>query len=56
MSEPMASPEPKASVPGSTRTGPGRVLIASFAVRGASLDDVFLTLTQHDTAKETSGV
>ena len=33
---------------------PGRVLIASFAVRGASLDDVFLTLTQHD--KETVNV
>ena len=31
---------------------PGRVLIASFAVRGASLDDVFLTLTQHDHAEE----
>ncbi len=30
---------------------PGRVLIASFAVRGATLDDVFLTLTGH--AKET---
>ncbi len=29
---------------------PGRVLIGSFAVRGASLDDVFLTLTGH--AKE----
>jgi ABC-2 type transport system ATP-binding protein len=29
---------------------PGRVLIASFAVRGATLDDVFLTLTGH--AKE----
>lgn len=26
---------------------PGRALIASFAVRGASLDDVFLTLTGH---------
>ncbi len=26
---------------------PGRVLIASFAVRGATLDDVFLTLTGH---------
>ena len=32
MSEPMASPEPKASVPGSTRTGPGRVLIAIYAL------------------------
>jgi ABC-2 type transport system ATP-binding protein len=30
---------------------PGRVLIADFAVRGATLDDVFLTLTGH--AKET---
>jgi ABC-2 type transport system ATP-binding protein len=30
---------------------PGRVLITSFAVRGATLDDVFLTLTGH--AKET---
>ncbi len=30
---------------------PGRVLIASFAVRGATLDDVFLTLTGH--TKET---
>ena len=29
---------------------PGRVLIASFAVHGASLDDVFLTLTQKETA------
>jgi ABC-2 type transport system ATP-binding protein len=29
---------------------PRRVLVASFAVRGASLDDVFLTLTQHDNA------
>jgi ABC-2 type transport system ATP-binding protein len=29
---------------------PGRVLVASFAVRGATLDDVFLTLTGH--AKE----
>jgi len=35
---------------------PARVLIASFAVRGASLDDVFLTLTRHDDAKETAGV
>jgi ABC-2 type transport system ATP-binding protein len=33
---------------------PGRTLVASFAVRGASLDDVFLTLTQHD--KETAHV
>jgi len=29
---------------------PGRTLIVSFAVRGASLDDVFLTLTQKETA------
>ena len=31
---------------------PGRVLIAGFAVRGATLDDVFLTLTgpQKETA------
>ena len=35
---------------------PGRALVASFAVRGASLDDVFLTLTRHDTVKETSRV
>ena len=35
---------------------PARVLIASFAVRGASLDDVFLTLTRHDDAKETADV
>ena len=35
---------------------PGRALVASFAVRGASLDDVFLTLTQHDNAKETAHV
>jgi ABC-2 type transport system ATP-binding protein len=35
---------------------PHRVLVASFAVRGASLDDVFLTLTQHDKAKEISHV
>jgi ABC-2 type transport system ATP-binding protein len=35
---------------------PGRVLIASFAVRGASLDDVFLTLTQHDHAQEAAHV
>jgi ABC-2 type transport system ATP-binding protein len=34
---------------------PGRALIAAFAVRGASLDDVFLTLTQHD-KKETAHV
>ncbi len=33
---------------------PGRDLVASFAVRGASLDDVFLTLTGH--AKETAHV
>ena len=32
MSEPMASPEPAASPPGSTRTGPGRVLIAIYAL------------------------
>ena len=31
---------------------PGRVLIAGFAVRGVTLDDVFLTLTGHD--KETA--
>ncbi len=35
---------------------PHRVLVASFAVHGASLDDVFLTLTQHDNAKEISHV
>ena len=35
---------------------PGRVLIAGFAVGGASLDDVFLTLTQHDNAKESADV
>ena len=29
---------------------PNRTLVASFAVRGASLDDVFLTLTQKETA------
>ena len=29
---------------------PGRALIASFAVHGASLDDVFLTLTRKETA------
>jgi hypothetical protein len=28
----MASPEPKASPPGSTRTGPGRVLVAIYAL------------------------
>jgi ABC-2 type transport system ATP-binding protein len=33
---------------------PGRVLVAGFAVHGATLDDVFLTLTQHD--KETADV
>ena len=33
---------------------PGRVLIAGFAVRGATLDDVFLTLTGH--AQETAHV
>ena len=32
MSEPMASPEPMASRPGSTRTGPGRLLIAVYAL------------------------
>jgi hypothetical protein len=32
MSEPMASPEPAASPPGSTRTGPGRVLVAIYAL------------------------
>jgi ABC-2 type transport system ATP-binding protein len=35
---------------------PGRILVASFAVRTASLDDVFLILTHHDTAKETAHV
>jgi ABC-2 type transport system ATP-binding protein len=35
---------------------PGRVLIADFAVRGATLDDVFLTLTHHGTEKETANV
>jgi ABC-2 type transport system ATP-binding protein len=35
---------------------PGRTLIASFAVQTASLDDVFLILTHHDTAKETAHV
>jgi hypothetical protein len=32
MSEPVASPEPTASRPGSTRTGPGRLLIAVYAL------------------------
>ena len=32
MSEPTASPEPAASPPGSTRTGPGRLLIAIYAL------------------------
>jgi hypothetical protein len=32
VSEPTASPEPKGSPPGSTRTGPGRVLIAIYAL------------------------
>jgi hypothetical protein len=32
MSEPMASPEPTASHPDSTRTGPGRLLIAVYAL------------------------
>ena len=32
MSEPTASPEPTASQPGSTRTGPGRLLIAIYAL------------------------
>ena len=32
MSEPMASPEPAASRPGSTRTGPGRLLVAIYAL------------------------
>ena len=32
MSEPAASPEPAASRPDSTRTGPGRVLIAIYAL------------------------
>ena len=35
---------------------PGRTLVAGFAVRTASLDDVFLILTHHDTAKETAHV
>src|SRR5580700_11255564 len=32
MSEPMASPEPTASRPDSTRTGPGRLLVAIYAL------------------------
>jgi cytochrome bd-type quinol oxidase subunit 2 len=32
MSEPMASPGPAASKPGSTRTGPGRLLVAIYAL------------------------
>jgi hypothetical protein len=32
MSEPMASPEPPASRPDSTRTGPGRLLVAVYAL------------------------
>jgi hypothetical protein len=32
MSEPMTSPEPTASSPGSTRTGPGRLLVAIYAL------------------------
>jgi ABC-2 type transport system ATP-binding protein len=35
---------------------PGRTLVASFAVQTASLDDVFLILTHHDTAKEIAHV
>ena len=35
---------------------PGRTLVAGFAVQTASLDDVFLILTHHDTAKETAHV
>jgi ABC-2 type transport system ATP-binding protein len=35
---------------------PGRVLVAGFAVHGATLDDVFLALTRHDKAKETAHV
>ena len=35
---------------------PDRTLIASFAVQTASLDDVFLTLTRHDSVTETSYV
>jgi uncharacterized membrane protein YgcG len=32
MSEPLASPKPTASPPGSTRTGPGRLLVAIYAL------------------------
>jgi hypothetical protein len=32
VSEPTASPEPAASRPGSTRTGPGRLLVAIYAL------------------------
>ena len=32
MSEPMTSPEPTASQPDSTRTGPGRLLVAIYAL------------------------
>ena len=32
MSEPMASPEPTAPPPASTRTGPGRLLVAIYAL------------------------
>ena len=32
MSEPMTSPEPPASRPDSTRTGPGRLLVAVYAL------------------------
>ena len=35
---------------------PRRTLVASFAVQTASLDDVFLILTHHDTAKEPAHV
>jgi ABC-2 type transport system ATP-binding protein len=35
---------------------PGRTRLTSFAVQTASLDDVFLILTHHDTAKETAHV
>jgi ABC-2 type transport system ATP-binding protein len=35
---------------------PGRTLVARFAVQTASLDDVFLTLTQHGHAGETAHV
>ena len=35
---------------------PDRDLIAGFAVHSATLDDVFLTLTHHDQAKETAHV